>query len=123
MAEFFCDFRLRQSRRMSRTSAATVTSCEASFRISLPEVSQAAAAGCGDVRHAGVTAIRGGKSGLHRTEWWVTPTVREDRESATESKPPRESRVENRASRIRSASPSRLWILDSRLSGKGETVR
>ena len=29
-----------------------------------------------------------GKSGLHRTQWWVTPTVREDRESATESKPP-----------------------------------
>ena len=31
---------------------------------------------------------RGGKSGLHRARWWVTPTVREDRESATESKPP-----------------------------------
>jgi len=29
-----------------------------------------------------------GKSGLHSTRWWVTPTVREDRESATESKPP-----------------------------------
>jgi hypothetical protein len=30
----------------------------------------------------------GGKSGLHRTWWWVTPTGREARESATESKPP-----------------------------------
>ncbi len=30
----------------------------------------------------------GGKSGLHRTRWWVTPTVRKDRDSATESKPP-----------------------------------
>ena len=30
-----------------------------------------------------------GKSGLQRTRWWVTPTGREDRESATESKPPR----------------------------------
>jgi len=30
----------------------------------------------------------GGKSGLHRTGWWVTPTGREVRESATESTPP-----------------------------------
>src|SRR5262245_57188664 len=30
-----------------------------------------------------------GKSGLHRTRWWVTPTVRKDRESATERIPPR----------------------------------
>lgn len=29
----------------------------------------------------------GGKSGLPRTEWWVIPTGREARESATESKP------------------------------------
>lgn len=29
-----------------------------------------------------------GKSGLHRARWWVTPTVREDRESATENIPP-----------------------------------
>ncbi len=29
-----------------------------------------------------------GKSGLHRTRWWVTPTGRKTRESATESKPP-----------------------------------
>ena len=27
----------------------------------------------------------GGKSGLPRARWWVTPTVREDRESATEN--------------------------------------
>ena len=33
----------------------------------------------------------GGKSGLHRTQWWVTPTVRKDRESATERIPPRVS--------------------------------
>jgi hypothetical protein len=41
-------------------------------------------------RGTGVCWIFGfrGKSGLHRTRWWVTPTVREDRESATESKPP-----------------------------------
>src|SRR5205823_8281633 len=32
-----------------------------------------------------------GKSGLHRTRWWVTPTVRKDRESATESIPPCEN--------------------------------
>lgn len=30
----------------------------------------------------------GGKSGLHRARWWATPTVREDRESATEIRPP-----------------------------------
>ena len=30
----------------------------------------------------------GGKSGLPRARWWVTPTVRKDRESATENKPP-----------------------------------
>ena len=30
----------------------------------------------------------GGKSGLPRARWWVTPTVRKDRESATEIKPP-----------------------------------
>ena len=29
-----------------------------------------------------------GKSGLHRTPWWVTPTVCKDRDSATENKPP-----------------------------------
>jgi len=44
----------------------------------------------------------GGKSGLPRARWWVTPTVRKDRESATENKPP-----------------------DSQLAGdgKGETAR
>jgi len=31
----------------------------------------------------------GGKSGLRRTRWWVTPTGRKTRESATESKPPK----------------------------------
>src|SRR5438445_2456802 len=30
----------------------------------------------------------GGKSGLPRTRWWITPTVRKDRESATERIPP-----------------------------------
>jgi len=30
----------------------------------------------------------GGKSGLRRTQWWITSTVREDRESATENIPP-----------------------------------
>ena len=30
----------------------------------------------------------GGKSALRRAEWWVTPTVRENRASATESIPP-----------------------------------
>ena len=29
-----------------------------------------------------------GKSGLRRARWWVTPTVRKDRESATEKIPP-----------------------------------
>ena len=37
--------------------------------------------GCGPFRS-------GGKSGLLRTRWWITSTVREDRESATENKPP-----------------------------------
>ena len=32
--------------------------------------------------------LDGGKSGLRRTRWWITSTVREDRESATEKKPP-----------------------------------
>ena len=30
----------------------------------------------------------GGKSGLLRAGWWVTPTGRKTRESATENKPP-----------------------------------
>ena len=34
-------------------------------------------------------ALAGGKSGLRRTRWWVTPTGRKARESATESRPPR----------------------------------
>lgn len=44
----------------------------------------------------------GGKSGLPRARWWVTPTVRKDRDSATENIPP-----------------------DGQLAGdgKGETVR
>src|SRR5262245_31734402 len=33
---------------------------------------------------ADFSASSGGKSGLHRTQWWVTPTVRKDRDSATE---------------------------------------
>src|SRR6266850_1387230 len=32
-----------------------------------------------------------GKSGLHRTGWSVTPTGRKARESATESRPPRQA--------------------------------
>ena len=50
-----------------------------------------------------------GKSGLHRTQWWVTPTVREDRESATENIPPR-----RRSSAVR---------LGKLRRGKGEMVR
>src|SRR5439155_20454605 len=45
-----------------------------------------------------------GKSGLHRAGWWVTPTGRKPRESATENRPP--------------TAPSRK----ARGSGKGETV-
>lgn len=45
------------------------------------EAGQAIAARFGD-------ELRGGKSGLHRTGRWVTPTIRKDRESATENKPP-----------------------------------
>jgi len=42
-------------------------------------------------------ACRGGKSGLHRAQWWVTPTVRvhegaSGRDSATENRPPRADR-------------------------------
>jgi hypothetical protein len=55
-------------------------------------------------------ARSGGKSGLRRTRWWVTPTVREDRESATESKPPNTVRV-----------PGLAPLSES--CGKGETVR
>ena len=40
------------------------------------------------LRGVALAAFRGGKSGLHRTRWWVTPTVRKDRESATENRPP-----------------------------------
>ena len=32
--------------------------------------------------------LAGGKSGLLRAGWWVTPTGRETRESATENTPP-----------------------------------
>jgi len=35
-------------------------------------------------------ADRGGKSGLHRAGWWVTPTGGDPRESATENIPPRQ---------------------------------
>src|SRR5262249_33749029 len=48
-----------------------------------------------------------GKSGLHRTRWWVTPTVRvggnpgEDRESATERIPPSECRSQNAEVRMK----------------------
>ena len=45
-------------------------------------------------------APTGGKSGLRRVRWWVTPTGREVRESATENRPPA-----------------------GKLAGKGETVR
>ncbi len=42
---------------------------------------------------ARVEEERGGKSGLHRARWWVTPTARSlagpGRDSATENKPPR----------------------------------
>ena len=38
--------------------------------------------------HCGDSAFRRGKSGLQRTRWWVTPTGREARDSATENKPP-----------------------------------
>jgi len=41
-----------------------------------------------------------GKSGLRRTQWWVTPTGREARESATESRPPRE-RLASRGVRVK----------------------
>jgi hypothetical protein len=51
-------------------------------------------------RHVPGMLSAGGKSGLRRARWWVTPTGREVRESATESRPP-----------VR------------RLTGKGETVR
>lgn len=40
------------------------------------------------LRTAAGGSTAGGKSGLPRARWWVTPTVREDRESATENKPP-----------------------------------
>ncbi len=36
---------------------------------------------------AAACAAARGKSGLHRTGWWVTPTGRKARESATESRP------------------------------------
>jgi hypothetical protein len=36
-----------------------------------------------------LTGPVGGKSGLRRTRWWVIPTGRKARESATESRPPR----------------------------------
>ena len=44
--------------------------------------------GSGDRCGEGFASCHGGKSGLHRTRWWVTPTVRKDRDSATESIPP-----------------------------------
>jgi len=38
----------------------------------------------------------GGKSGLRRAGWWLTATVRKDRESATETTPPKGSRLRPR---------------------------
>ena len=54
--------------------------------------------------------LKRGKSGLHRTQWWVTPTVREDRESATENIPPDQY-------------PLVLYRRGLRGTGKGEMVR
>src|SRR5438552_16689216 len=42
-----------------------------------------------------------GKSGLHRARWWVTPTGRKPRESATESKPPMASSPQGRGDQAR----------------------
>jgi len=52
---------------------------------------------------AGIVRDAGGKSGLRRTGWSVTPTGREIRESATENRPPNG--------------------LAREVRGKGETVR
>ncbi|EDL60609.1 hypothetical protein PM8797T_11174 [Gimesia maris DSM 8797] len=54
----------------------------------------------------GFFGIRGGKSGLHRARWWVTPTVREDRESATESKPPGQFAGQVRVKRCGKSAPA-----------------
>lgn len=41
----------------------------------------------GPARRVGTVAA-GGKSGLDRARWWVTPTRGDPRESATETRPP-----------------------------------
>ena len=50
--------------------------------------------------------FRGGKSGLLRTQWWVTPTVRKDRDSATESIPPRRFACGVRVKRCGKSAPA-----------------
>ena len=55
---------------------------------------------------SGDAAVRRGKSGLQRTGWWVTPTGREIRESATENKPPRGVLREVRVKRCGKSAPA-----------------
>jgi len=55
---------------------------------------------------AGVAAApgffaRGGKSGLHRAGWWLTATVRKDRESATENTPPTLAKIFCKKARVK----------------------
>lgn len=55
---------------------------------------------------SGDAAVRRGKSGLQRTGWWVTPTGREIRDSATENKPPRGSLRAVRVKRCGKSAPA-----------------
>src|SRR6516225_3809280 len=58
----------------------------------------------------GIFGPRGrGKSGLHRARWWVTPTVRKDRESATERIPPACVNVTPVRVKRRGKSPPAVW--------------
>lgn len=43
----------------------------------------------------------GGKSGLHRARWSLTPTGREVRESATENSPPNDRKVRGKGETVR----------------------
>jgi len=44
--------------------------------------------GVGQMIAGYISFVAGGKSGLHRAGCWVTPSLGDEEESATESKPP-----------------------------------
>src|SRR4051794_17096626 len=77
--------------RSERAFNYTIHQNSATTFISLIVYNDLSRRGLGDRRFA--ARRTGGKSGHHRTGWWITSTGREVRESATESKQPRGCRL------------------------------